>query len=671
MKLTLWLLALLGYVIHTTAAVLQYEEILIHPGIIGGIFKGPNSETIIQGPDGSAITAEQIGGAVEAPDVLPSAAIVETAVNSLPVSSTVRPELRVTPTLSSVSLGRVEISSLSTPIGSPETASVQPILIPNKPVPVSTSGIEVSTLTPSVVYTSASPIQPSSPPLTLSTGIDQGSSLYGSRFFTASEPANVLLPPSTPAPSTASVNVYRKQPVTSNQAIDLRPVVSSTAQPILLSSPGNLRLPTGYSSNVLEGSTARPQYELSIPSAQQNPVSTVPAIQPEASIGVVQQPFTSTLPPVNLVPNSEAPQKSNIQRIPSTRPSAPVSTVAVNNVRYISQPNRPSYGAPLNNLSVPVAYYSPQSSAPIGLQNVRIPNNAPVSTRQNIFTAGNRYNLVSPSEPSRIVSSTVTPLAVSNWASDRPTSNHIQQIPNVENNPPRQAIQYSSGGAQGLNEVQTRPKNILIQSTSLPDAAIPPRVEPLNNQVPSYPANAPTKNIIPQEIAVPRAPGIVTSTAAPAIGSNQQKLELSPLPNNKGVVATYNVGQNGRPQQILLAPLPEGAIELGATISSQTRVTDRLEDVAPSPARQQKAPPRVQYEVYQAPADNSGLLSNTNPVITQNQNRVGPIPIDSRPLTFDIVPQGQDGVVLPPSNFDDSTASILWNRYERSSEKTI
>ncbi|XP_060531055.1 uncharacterized protein LOC132704807 isoform X6 [Cylas formicarius] len=37
---------------------------LLAPGGIGGIFKGPDSETIIQGPDGSVITSEQEGGAV-------------------------------------------------------------------------------------------------------------------------------------------------------------------------------------------------------------------------------------------------------------------------------------------------------------------------------------------------------------------------------------------------------------------------------------------------------------------------------------------------------------------------------------------------------------------------------------------------------------------------------
>lgn len=49
---------------------------LLNPGGIGGIFKGPNSETIIRGPDGSEITSEQQGGAVVQEDGLAAQPIV-------------------------------------------------------------------------------------------------------------------------------------------------------------------------------------------------------------------------------------------------------------------------------------------------------------------------------------------------------------------------------------------------------------------------------------------------------------------------------------------------------------------------------------------------------------------------------------------------------------------
>ncbi|XP_044255072.1 calphotin-like [Tribolium madens] len=59
MKFMLSLLAL-GYVAIAVAA----PSLPVNPGGIGGLFKGPNSETIIKGPDGSVITSAAEGGEV-------------------------------------------------------------------------------------------------------------------------------------------------------------------------------------------------------------------------------------------------------------------------------------------------------------------------------------------------------------------------------------------------------------------------------------------------------------------------------------------------------------------------------------------------------------------------------------------------------------------------------
>lgn len=56
------LLTLSGYVVLIQGS---HRVLVPHPGGIGGIFKGPNSETIVKGPDGSIITAEDEGGAVK------------------------------------------------------------------------------------------------------------------------------------------------------------------------------------------------------------------------------------------------------------------------------------------------------------------------------------------------------------------------------------------------------------------------------------------------------------------------------------------------------------------------------------------------------------------------------------------------------------------------------
>ncbi|KAJ8977769.1 hypothetical protein NQ317_001680, partial [Molorchus minor] len=56
-------LALLGYVVIAKGSL---HELPVHPGV-GGFYLGPNSETIIKGPDGSVITVEANGGSVQVP----------------------------------------------------------------------------------------------------------------------------------------------------------------------------------------------------------------------------------------------------------------------------------------------------------------------------------------------------------------------------------------------------------------------------------------------------------------------------------------------------------------------------------------------------------------------------------------------------------------------------
>ncbi|CAH1999602.1 unnamed protein product [Acanthoscelides obtectus] len=687
MKLTLQLIALLGYVVHINTSVLQYEAILVHPGIIGGIFKGPNSETIIQGPDGSAITAEQIGGGVEIPDIPPSAALIpDTAVNLIPDSSTARPDILVTSTLSPASIEEAHISSTAPALGSSRVVSDRTILISNKLVPISSSGIEIFTLSPSVVSTTTSP-QESFQPIILPSDFGQDSLQYRPDF-TASAPAKVLLPPSSPAsPSVAPSNAYQS-PVITKQAVHQKPVptnyiVTTPRQPVLVSTPGDLNLSTGYTSNVRGGSsptvpTIQPYNEESLLGVQRDSASTNSIVQPEASIGVLQQQVTTTLPPVNLVPDNEGAHKSNIQRIWPSRPSSPGSASGVNDARQVSRAN-PYLPSSIN--SVPV---QPD------LQAVQTIKDISQNYRQNMFSVGNRQNSISSSEPPRIVSSTITPTGKLNWISNEAEKSQVlisaQQNSNVNSDLVGQTVFISSanGDIRQLDREQNTHKNPSVGPTIRPDL----KIEPLNKQLSPNLSNIPIRDTISPEITVPRAPGIVSSTASPTIGSKQQTVQLSQLPNNKGVIATYNVGPNQQPQQILLEPLPDGAIELGATISSQTTVTgladvplnpaeqqvpnqdryNRLGDVSPKIAGQ-PVPNLNQYQVYQIQGEDSALLSSTNPVAPlPSQNKPGSVPIDSKPLTFDIVPQ--NGVVLPAKNFDDSATSVLWNRYERSSERT-
>uniref|UniRef100_A0AAR5P0L2 DUF4794 domain-containing protein n=1 Tax=Dendroctonus ponderosae TaxID=77166 RepID=A0AAR5P0L2_DENPD len=109
---------------------------ILNPGGIGGIFKGPDSETIIRGPDGSQISSEQTGGSIVSPQgfagpiVAADAAIssepplvdVEHISSPLPVD--VKPIEIVQQDLTLVDSGRIDLGQVSTnSLSLPDVAS--------------------------------------------------------------------------------------------------------------------------------------------------------------------------------------------------------------------------------------------------------------------------------------------------------------------------------------------------------------------------------------------------------------------------------------------------------------------------------------------------------------------------------------------------------------------
>ncbi|XP_045479822.1 proline-rich protein 36-like [Harmonia axyridis] len=89
MNSVVWLL--LAACVRGTLAAPSLPPLPVNPGGIGGLFRGPNSETIIRGPDGSEITSEQIGGAVQTspglePIVVPDYPYDQVAVSSVAVA---------------------------------------------------------------------------------------------------------------------------------------------------------------------------------------------------------------------------------------------------------------------------------------------------------------------------------------------------------------------------------------------------------------------------------------------------------------------------------------------------------------------------------------------------------------------------------------------------------
>ncbi|CAH1370646.1 unnamed protein product [Tenebrio molitor] len=103
MKFMLSLLAL-GYV----ASASPVPSLPLHPGGIGGLYKGPNSETIIKGPDGSVITSAAVGGEVYSnvePIVVPEPAVVQQ------VAPVVAPAVAAAPVIETVAVAAPVVES--------------------------------------------------------------------------------------------------------------------------------------------------------------------------------------------------------------------------------------------------------------------------------------------------------------------------------------------------------------------------------------------------------------------------------------------------------------------------------------------------------------------------------------------------------------------------------
>jgi len=129
-------LALLAVSLAVSTA-FPHIPILLNPGGIGGIYKGPSSETIVKGPDGSVITSEQIGGEVQIKGKANVGAVIPVVehINEPLVQPIVSPTL-VTSDLSDVIGAPVVTKVVSTPIvtGPVVTKVSAPVLLKENPI---------------------------------------------------------------------------------------------------------------------------------------------------------------------------------------------------------------------------------------------------------------------------------------------------------------------------------------------------------------------------------------------------------------------------------------------------------------------------------------------------------------------------------------------------------
>lgn len=125
-----------------------YGELPVHPGV-GGFFKGPNSETIVKGPDGSVITAAAEGGEVQTKVDLKPIVVAEAA--PAPAAAVVAQPLPAVPLAPAV----VETTKIvSTAVAAPiVTSVVEPIvtkvdIVPEEPHIIETELVDAPDVEP-------------------------------------------------------------------------------------------------------------------------------------------------------------------------------------------------------------------------------------------------------------------------------------------------------------------------------------------------------------------------------------------------------------------------------------------------------------------------------------------------------------------------------------------
>lgn len=147
------LLAFSGYL---TLGQCSLNELPVHPGV-GGFYKGPNSETIIKGPDGSVITAQAEGGSIATHDLSQPIVVADT-VDVEPLQS-VEPIVSVTPAAAEpvVTVTPVvavsPIATASPVVAAAPVAVVAPVLPVAAAAPVIPHTIEVIRPDPHIIET--------------------------------------------------------------------------------------------------------------------------------------------------------------------------------------------------------------------------------------------------------------------------------------------------------------------------------------------------------------------------------------------------------------------------------------------------------------------------------------------------------------------------------------
>ncbi|KAL3265924.1 hypothetical protein HHI36_010113 [Cryptolaemus montrouzieri] len=325
----------------------------VNPGGIGGLFRGPNLETIIKGPDGSQITSEQIGGAVQTEAKLEPIVVPELVGDQVAISSPIAP-LRIEASPAPISL-QSDIA-----VNSVRPIETVPIDV-EAPIPIATVPVLASPGEPHIIETElvdAPEVEP-----------DQSSDLKGpSGTISVRGSASIV---SGPASTTISEPVRKIEVAT----IHVQTVGVPTVQAVAVPSVQTIAAPTVQAIQ---------------PAALPN-IQSVAPLQP-ATIGTPQIAVHPISPPTYLTP----PAQNSVNYF-QAGPSPTISTDLIPPSATGAQTPLISLGgtsgagiadaAVRQNLPIPVL---PSTQVPLVTQNG-------IDLRQSVVTSTQSPISISPS----------------------------------------------------------------------------------------------------------------------------------------------------------------------------------------------------------------------------------------------------------------------------------
>ncbi|KAJ8930332.1 hypothetical protein NQ314_016882 [Rhamnusium bicolor] len=591
-------------------------NLLVHPGV-GGLYRGPNSETIIKGPDGSVITAEAAGGSIHTQGTLEPIVAAEIDVgNGIPDGVA----LSVVPT-AAAAVPAVVGPAVATVTALPIIHNIE--IVQPDPHIIETEIVDAPVVEP---QQSTDLVGPSG---SIST---RGSSsvISGPASTTISEPARIILA----SPVVAAI-----------------PVVSSVSTPLLVAPVEVIPNSVATASNALQPTISTVTVGPPINSANTSPQVTLSTFSTQTDLKQIAAynpyPISTVAPPTNL----------GSERISSSTIVPPIAWKSEQNYQISTEPTL-SGPAPATSLYQQEELNSHLLSA--NVENIR-------RTQQRLGSIGEISKSIASIEPASsygVLNNAVNTAEISSTI--RPdlsiSSTLFPPVPRHEILPPQSSQVILNiatvNGQIARHELSTSINQDLIS----------------NRQLNINPLLIPSANIIPQEIGPLPAKAIdlgteVTVSSVPRVSGLYSPTETPNIQRPNGVdsaIVDNNIrNTDGR---IVQSVGSLGQLDENQHIAIQNLVANFGRNVEINGISTQPDPTGI----------NLSLLRNTNPISSEIAQtgligaQLSEYGIDSSQINLSNVPLSS---VTPLSsngpfplslsqNIKDSS-SVLWNRYGR------